>query len=182
MTFKTLALTALLISGTSVGAFAAPINAGSVLNFSGQSTCNATSCSFGTVIATSGTGSFSSFNFGTPATFNTLTYSPFTTQQVYTSTSTAGLTTTFTVTSQASQSTTTTANLTSYNVTDLGFATLTGFDNTPGSFTFTANQSGAIQGSFSTTTTVAAVPEPVSMAVLGASLVGLGFIRRRRQG
>ncbi len=56
-----------------------------------------------------------------------------------------------------------------------------GFDPTPGIFTLTTQGGNITTFSASTVAgTVTSTPEPISMAMLGSGLLGLGMLRRRR--
>jgi hypothetical protein len=56
----------------------------------------------------------------------------------------------------------------------------TGFDDTVGQWSFSGDTTGGGVFAFSATNSVP-VPEPASLVVLGAGLIGAGFARRRRQ-
>jgi hypothetical protein len=62
-----------------------------------------------------------------------------------------------------------------------GLANLTGFDQTAGTFLFSTQSPGTTTVTFSATTIATAVPEPLSLGVVGMGLVGLGLVRRRKQ-
>lgn len=175
--------TALALCATATTAQAATLLEGSTLNFAGQSTCSSTGCTFGNAIATGGTGSFSSFTFGTLASFFPISFGSFTPGMTYSITNGGGAIASFFSTARTSESISQQNGLTNYTINDSGYASFTGFDDTPGFFLFTANQSGAVLGSFSATSVItSAAPEPGTwiMMIVGFGIVGASLRRRQR--
>ena len=168
-----------------VPAMAAPIAPNSLISFADGATYNSTSITFnngGLANISPGTAS-GSFAAGFAqgcigcAQFNSFSFAPFTSPtQVYTA-SLNGVTTTFTLNSLTTASTATGFSL---DLVGTGTLTLTGFDPTPGRFFLSSQGPQGAMVTFSATSLATAVPEPASLALLGAGLLGAGMIRRKR--
>jgi hypothetical protein len=67
------------------------------------------------------------------------------------------------------------------DITGDGFFSVTGYDNTPGAFTFTTQLTpGQTSTTFSASALASPVPEPASLALVGSSLIGFAGMARRK--
>lgn len=172
-------LLATLLCLAPISAFAVPIT-GSI-SIDGQDSYTASKVNFvgnGNVGAGTASGSFSpAFSAGCfgCVTLTSFNYVGLTSPVTVYSATIGGKTTTFQITSIVSEQ----QSGAFLDVEAKGFATLTGFDKTPGIFDLSSQGGISKAVTFSATTTATPVPEPVSMAVLGAGLLGVGLYRRK---
>jgi PEP-CTERM motif len=164
-------------------------NAGATLisgaiSFSGTQTTNVQDLTLATeftgftdvvVSDTGGTGDYAPVLSGQSVVLNTFTFRPFIPNNPLWTFDFAGKTYSF----DAILANIAFSNANSLLIEGTGTAHITGFDDTPGTWVYSANNAGET-ASFSASNVVKGVPEPATMLLLGLGLVGLsGFARKR---
>ncbi len=179
-------LVLLLVFGMAANAAAEQMTGG--LSFSGDYAVDSGNVltateftSFSNVVVQSGSGTWASVAPNTEATFTAFIFSPAPVANVDALWSFAfdGVTYSFEALGSTINSFATSYNENLSSLTVYGLGTIeasAGFDDTPGSFLITANQSIS---TFSFSASSATVPEPLTLILLGSGLLGLFGLRRK---
>jgi hypothetical protein len=150
------------------------------ISFSGGASFNATDITFSSDTVTQTDGDYSVIPDGTPVTFQNFTFggiSPDTTVTPLWNLSYGGIIYGLIASSISIDYQSSTALL----LSGLGTATMTGRDDTAGTWNITANRAGrTFSFSASSSATAAPVPEPATMLLMGTGLAGLIVARRRK--
>jgi hypothetical protein len=184
--FKIFCLVTATICVTAVSAMAVPISG--AISFSGTSVTNNEDLSLATefsafsnvvVSTTGGTEAYAAVLSGQAVTFNPFVFSPVLSPNPVMALwafESDGISYSFNATGV------TISGQTSHTITmhGSGMAHITGFDDTPGHWYFSANRAGGT-ASFSASTEVNSVPEPASMFLLGSGLLWIGVLGRRKK-
>jgi hypothetical protein len=196
-TLYALAAAAALTAFVAAPASAAPINASAAISFSGVSADSnnvnaASSFTFtGAQLSNTGNGSLAGFASGTSVTgVSPFVFSPSSSQLGFLTFTNGSLTATFDLASETVTNRTTTSSGGTISIFALGTLHLTGFDNTAASLNISATESGVTSGfpTWSLSATLQAppeappgVPEPITLALFGAGLAGLGMMRKAKK-
>ncbi|MFO7569424.1 MAG: PEP-CTERM sorting domain-containing protein [Smithellaceae bacterium] len=184
--FRIFCLATAMICVTAVSAMAVPING--AISFSGTSVTNNEDLSLATefisfsnvvVSTTGGTEDYASVVSGQEVAFSPFVFSPALSPDPVVALwafEFDGISYSFDATGV------TISNRTSHTISmhGSGIAHITGYDDTPGNWYFSANRAGGT-ASFSASTEVNSVPEPASMLLLGMGLLGLGAVGRKKK-